>query len=297
VDQLNSDLKGVYTLNQQIFAATGNNQPTGNLEDQRDQLITQISAITNVSAFPRGQGQIALYTPDGVSLLDGVPDTFTDTAGVITNSSGLDVTNDLKGGSLQAEVQFTATASGTPSSLPGVNTIQKLQNQLVDIVKAFTTNSAGPPQTFANAYNPTNTSGADFFTSTGNDPSTFAVNPSLITDPTGIPTANVANVAATFSNNYNFTDASAGLALPSATYTGLVTNVLSGFQQAANSLSTQSQSATAQTSYYQQSLSNATGVNVDNELVNLTTLQNSYAASAHVISTIAQLFNDLMATI
>ena len=119
VVQLNSDLKSVYNLNQQIFAATGNNQPTGNLEDQRDQLITQISAIANVTAFPRGQGQIALYTPDGVALLDGVPDTFTDTAGVITNSSGLNVTNDLNGGSLQAEIQFNGDGGGNTKFLAG----------------------------------------------------------------------------------------------------------------------------------------------------------------------------------
>jgi flagellar hook-associated protein 1 len=296
VSELNSDLTTVASLNQQIASATAGNQPTGDLEDERDVAINQISSITNVSVFQRSQGQVALYTSDGVSLLDGQPQTFTYNGSTITNNSGLDVTNDLTGGSLQAEIQFTATAA-TPSSSPGVNTIQKLQAQLVDLVGAFTTNS-GSPQTFANAYNPSDTPGDDFFTATANDPGTFAVNSALVADPTSLPQDDTAsNVANTFATNYNFSDSSAGLSLSSGTPTGLVATILSGFQQAANTISNQSQSATQQQTYYQQSLSNATGVNVDTELVNLTTLQNSYAASAHVISTISQMFNDLMTSI
>src|SRR6185312_6514715 len=37
VSQLNTDLNAVYKLNQQIFTANAENQPTGDLEDQRDQ--------------------------------------------------------------------------------------------------------------------------------------------------------------------------------------------------------------------------------------------------------------------
>ncbi|MGE3622573.1 MAG: flagellar basal body rod C-terminal domain-containing protein, partial [Bdellovibrionales bacterium] len=73
--------------------------------------------------------------------------------------------------------------------------------------------------------------------------------------------------------------------------------ILAGFQQAANTIKTQNESAVQQKSYYEQVLSNATGVNVDDELVSLTTLQNSYAASAHVISTISEMFKDLLAII
>jgi flagellar hook-associated protein 1 FlgK len=297
VNELNTDLANIATLNGQIVTATSQNQPTGALEDERNAAINQIASITNVSVFQRNEGQIALYTPDGVALVDGNPQTFSynSTTGVITNSGGINVTSDLSGGSLQAQLQFNATAT-TPSSTPGVNTIQKLQNQINDLISAFTTNSAGPPATFANAYNPNNTAGDDFFTNT----SGFAVNSTLVSDPTtlsNLTSDEVNNTANSFASTYNFTDTGAGLSLNSGTTTNLVTTILSGFQQAANTISTQSQSATQQQKYYQQSLTNATGVNVDSELVNLTTLQNSYAASAHVISTISEMFNDLMATI
>jgi flagellar hook-associated protein 1 FlgK len=292
VTQLNNDLQTVQSLNQQIFTATNEGQPTGNLQDELDTAINQISAITNVQAFPRAGGEVALYTTDGTALLDGTAQTFTYNGSTVTNSAGQDVTNSLTGGSLQAELQFIGNSS-PPSSLPGVNTIQKLQGQMNNLITALTSNSAGPPQTFENAYNPGGVAADNFFTTTGG----FAVNSALVADPTTITETTATATANSFATNFNFSDASTGLALSTGTYSDLANTILSGFQQAANTVQTQSQSATQQQTYYQQSLSNAVGVNVDTELVNLTTLQNSYAASAHVISTINLMFNDLMATI
>jgi len=292
VSQLNTDLASIASFNQQIVTANSNHQPTGNLEDQRDQLVNKVAAITNVQTFQRNQGQIALYTPDGVSLLDGTPQVFSynSSTGVVSNSNGVNVTNDLIGGSLQAGLQFNATTN-PPSSLPGVNTIQKLQGQLKDLVTAFTNGSA-----FATAYNPGGVTANDFFQATSNDPGTFAVTSSLITDPTTLSQTTATATAATFTANNTYTDANAGLSV-TGTYADLVGSILSSFQQAANTISNQNQTTAQQKTYYQQSLSNATGVNIDTELVNLTNLQNSYAASAHVINTITQMFNDLISTI
>jgi flagellar hook-associated protein FlgK len=68
---------------------------------------------------------------------------------------------------------------------------------------------------------------------------------------------------------------------------------LSGFQTAANNIQASSTSASTQQTYYQNALASETGVNTDTELVNLTNWQNSYAASAHVISTIQSLMTVL----
>jgi len=299
VTTLNADLAQVQTLNQQITSALANNQPTGNLEDTRDQAINQVASITNVTVLQRANGQVALYTSDGTPLLDGTASSFTYNGTDILNSSGHAVTSDLSGGSLQAETQFNATSSGNPSTTPGVNTIQKLNAQLTVLVSAFTANNAGPPQSFANAYNPNNTSGQSFFTAdSSNSPGSFAVNANLVNGSQTIPTDNVAATATSFASTFDFNAASAGLSTVSnATYSNLGTTILSGFQQAANTIKTQSNTATQQQQFYQQTLANATGVNVDNELVNLTNYQNSYAASAHVISTIGQMYNDLMSLV
>jgi flagellar hook-associated protein 1 FlgK len=298
ITELNNDINTVYQLNQQMTVAISNNQPTGNIEDARDQAINQIAAITNVTVLQRANGQVALYTSSGSPLLDGIPSAFTYNGTDVLSGSGQTVTNDLTGGSLQAELQFRATAS-TPSTANGVNVIQKLNAQLKTLTSAFTTNSAGPPQTFANAFNPTNVADENFFTiDSGGDPGSLTVNPDLVDGTISIDTDNVTNVASSFASTFNFNSSSSGLSsVGNATYAQLGTTILSNFQAAANAISTQSTTATQQQTYYQQSLANATGVNVDNELVNLTTYQNSYAASAHVISTIAQMYNDLMSVI
>lgn len=294
VTRLNNDLTQVQTLNTEIASAMANNQSPGDFEDQRDTLVNDISSLTNVNILSRSNGGIALYTSDGVPLIDGQPQTFSYDGGTntITGGGGQDVTANLSGGALQASIQFRATAV-TPSTSPAVNVIQKLNDQLSAIVSAFTsrTNPSGAT-TFAAAYNPANTSGADFFTATGTDPATFAVNSNLISGASSIPQANVTATANTFSASFNFT--ASGLSLTGATYATLGTNILSNFQQAANTVDASSQSAAQQQKFYQQSLTNATGVNVDSELVNLTTLQNSYAASAHVISTISDMFKTLI---
>ncbi len=296
VKTLNAALQQVTSLNQQISTAIASQQPTDDLEDQRDQAINAVAAITGVTVMQRPQDGVALYTPNGVLLLDGTARTFSYDAGTgkITDDVGSNVTSGLVGGTLQAEIQFAATAPGNPSSSPAVNVIQKLNAQLTDLVQAFTqsTNTSGAT-TFEAAYNPGGT-GDDFFTATGNDPSTFSVNANLLNGTDTIPEDNVENVATTFGSNFNFSDASAGLTLGSGTYADLGTAILSNFQQAANSISAQSTSAAQQQTYFKTALSSATGVNVDTELVNLTTLQNSYAATAHVISTISEMFNELV---
>lgn len=291
LDTLNSDLATVASLNSQIVTASGSGQSPDSLLDQRDQLVNQIAGITNVTVMQRPNNQIALYTSDGTVLLDGTQQTFSFNGTDVLNSSGQTVTNDLSGGSLQAQVQFAATST-PPSSLPGVNTLQKLTSQVSALITALTSNSAGPPQTFDNAFNPNATAGADFFNTSG---SGIVVNPSLLNGTMNIPAGVGANVAATFTATNDYT--ASGLSITGATYASLVTSILSGFQAAANTISNQSTAATQQQTFYQQALSNATGVNVDNELVNMTTLQNSYAASAHVISTIEQMFNDVISMV
>ena len=63
VTSLNSDLQQLAQLNSQIQQANTSGQQSVNLQDQRDLLVNQISAFTNVSTQQRPNGQIALYTP------------------------------------------------------------------------------------------------------------------------------------------------------------------------------------------------------------------------------------------
>jgi len=293
-NSLSTDIANVASLNVQIAAATNGNQPVGNLEDQRDQDINAIAAITNVTVLQRPENQVALYTPGGLLLLDGgTAQSFSYSGTDVVSSAGQIVTTALTGGSLQAQINFLSGSSS--SSDPGTGVIGKINSQLQTLTNALTDATSGTPQTFANAYNSATTGtgelASSFFTVDGSsDPSSLAVNANLLNGTSTLKQASGAPVTAALAATRSFTASNLSV---SGTYANLGTAILSSFQQAANTVQTQSTSATQQQSFYQQSLANATGVNVDTELTNLTVLQNSYAASAHVISTINAMLADL----
>lgn len=299
VTSLNSYLTQIANINQQI-AITGNDSAsTGNLQDTRDQLINSVAAITNVNIMQRANGQIALYTAQGVPLVDGAAQVFSYNGTTVTSASGRDVTNALTGGSLQAELNFNYNGSpAAASTAPGSEVIRKLNSQLTALTNAFT-GTTGSPASFASAYNSATTNSGElasgFFTfsvdGSGNPiPSSININASLLNGTSQVKQTSGGAVTTALAAARSFT--ADGLTA-SGTYADLTTAILSNFQQAANTISTQSAASTSQKTYYQQNLSNATGVNVDEELIQLTTLQNSYAASAHVISTVNQMMQTL----
>jgi flagellar hook-associated protein 1 FlgK len=314
---LNSELNKVATINTEIQNAStsGQSQTVADLQDQLDDAVNTISTFTTVSIQQRPNGQIAIYTPSGQPLADGpFASQYSYDGTKITNSSNIDVTSVFTGGSIQAALQFVdTTPASAGSTTPGVGVIVKLQSQLSKLVDAFTGTTGSPASAFAaaytNAYN-VNTTGVapTFFTvsvdGAGNpDPTTFDVTGSLLNGTANLPSTNtqtvgapaglIAAVAATFTSTTNYT--ASGLTATSATYAQLGSAVLSTFQQTANAVKTQSTAASSLQSQYKTQLANETGVNLDQELANLTAYQNSYAASAHVISTVNSMYNDLLA--
>lgn len=71
VTTLNTALKQVETLNAQITAAQVQSQDATALQDHRQRLVDEISALVPVRSVPRNHGQIALYSTGGAILLDG----------------------------------------------------------------------------------------------------------------------------------------------------------------------------------------------------------------------------------
>ena len=110
-----------------------------------------------------------------------------------------------------------------------------------------------------------------------------------------MPQTGTEAIAGSFNATANYT--ASGLAVQGATYATLGTAILSSFQQTANTISAQSTTATSQQTFYQQTLTNQTGVNMDTELANLVNYQNSYAAAAHVITTVNQMMTDLLTAV
>ncbi|MDR3423573.1 MAG: flagellar hook-associated protein FlgK [Alphaproteobacteria bacterium] len=315
VQGLNTALAKITMLNGEIATALANNSSAVNLEDQRDVAVNQVAQYTAVTIMPRSNGQIALYTPGGTALVDGQAQTFsTGTDPItgdpcVTNAVGNNVSDQLTGGTLQAETDFLSSSTSTAN---GVGVVGKLQSQLLAFANAFISPAEGGfADTYDDATTATGEQDSDFFTANtdanGNisDLTSFAVNASLVNGKTSVKEAAATDVANTFSATNLSIDTTKtppvttstftadGLTAQNQTYSGISTAILSGFQQAANAIQAQNASASTQQAYYQSSLSSQTGVNTDTELVNLTNWENSYAASAHVISTIQSMMKTL----
>ncbi|WP_299956353.1 flagellar hook-associated protein FlgK [uncultured Roseobacter sp.] len=71
VKKLNSSLVSVQELNRQITKTAALGGDTSALQDNRQALVDEISAMVPVRQVPRDNGQIALYSTGGAILLDG----------------------------------------------------------------------------------------------------------------------------------------------------------------------------------------------------------------------------------
>jgi flagellar hook-associated protein 1 len=315
VNSLNADLNQIASLNQAVQSAVTSKQPAGDLQDKLDVLVNKVSSLMTVTVQSRPNGQIALYTPAGQLLVDSsTAKQFSYNGNIITDSNGTDVTSAFSGGSIQAATDFINTsATAAASTTPGVGTIAKLQSQLSELVNAFTASALGTTSAFATAYSNAVTNStavgapqagtsvaAQFFTVTNGangqpDPGTFAISSGLIAGTSNLPQTGAQAIADSFNSTASYN--ASGLNVSGVTYATLTSAILSTFQQAANTVNTQSATTKSQQTYYQQTLANTTGVNIDTELANLVAYQNSYAASAHVISTVSQMMAALLSVL
>ena len=155
-DDLNDKLAKVFELNLRIKASDPNGAERLDMIDQRDAIVREIANLVDVRSVDRENGAIALFTPAGLSLLDGAPARFDfDGTNFISVDSGAPVNGLLREGKIKAllNLRYDGTAAGQPASAdPASEVIRKLRSQLDMVVSAFTT-TTGTPATFATAYN------------------------------------------------------------------------------------------------------------------------------------------------
>ena len=304
VDQLNSALVNIQTLNNQIVGATLNGQPSGDFEDSRDQQILQIAALVDVQVFKRDNGAIALYTKNGIPLIDvqGSSFLFNGTDIVTNDSSATVLSSRFSGGRLEALLDFRADSSpATPSSLPGQEVIRKLRSIVNAFGQSLTVSNAGPPPSFANAYNSGTATGSElasgFFTATsGLEGSTIAVNPALLNGTATIKQASISATAQSLTATRNNLPSIVGISATTGTYASLIGVALADVSQQARLSDDAASISEAQIKGLDEAYKNKTSVNIDEELIRLQTLQQSYAANARVIGVVRDLL-DILAQI
>jgi len=154
VDKLNGLLEQVFELNVRLRSASENGAERTELIDQRDALIREVAQYVDVRTVERENGAIALFTPAGLSLVDGPPSKFTYDGTNLFRSEDptTPVENLFRAGKIRALIDFRLDNSGKSVSVstdPATEVIRKLRSQLDAVVKAMTSTTGS---TFSSAY-------------------------------------------------------------------------------------------------------------------------------------------------
>jgi flagellar hook-associated protein 1 FlgK len=283
VSQINQLTQQIAALNPQIVAVKGTTQDGGTLEDQQNQLVLKLSALTNVTVTQSSNG-ITLSTGNGTPLVLGSQSfalqTKTSSTGMtdVLDKNGTDVTSTLTSGDLGGTIQTRDT------TIPGLLTqLDTLANQFGAAFNAAQ----------ATGYDQNGNAGQNFFTI----PTTVAGSAGSISMAITSSSQIAASSDGTSGSNGNLVNLSAVQTTkqasgqtPGDAYANLVYQVGS-LTSNANAEST---ATTASLVQLNDQLNSVSGVSIDQESANLITYQTAYEAAARVVSTIQSLFSITM---
>ena len=273
VNQINSLTSQIASVNAQVTAATASGQNAGTFIDQRDQLIQQLSGLVDVSTIDTGNGGVTLTTSNGTALVAGNQSfqLTTQTSAVSgfqdVYSQGSDITSSLAGGSLAGAIQ--ARDVTIPSILSSLDALAYGIGSSVNSVNEAGTDING------------NAGGALFLVPASGAAGAASTIAAAITDPSKI--AGSLNGTAGDNSNIN-----AMLALQNQSIVNGQTplNAYSNLVfQVGNDVSTAQANSTASSAMVQQlqnQISSVSGVDVNQESVNLVQYERAYQAAAQV---------------
>jgi flagellar hook-associated protein 1 FlgK len=283
VAEINQLSQQIAALNPQIAELTSAGQDGGQLEDQQDELLQKLSALTSVAITATPEGP-TVTTGNGTALVVGnksyALSTATNSSGNqdVFDSEGNDITSTLTGGDLGGTIQTRDQA------IPG------LQNQLDTLANQFAT-AVNAAQ--AKGYDQTGTAGTNFF----NIPSTVSGSAAAISMAITTPAQIATSSDGTSGSNGNLANLSAVQTspLPSGTtpgdaYAGIVYQVGS-LTDNANSEYNATSSSLEQLN---DQLNSVSGVSLDEEAENMIQYQTAYEAAARVVTTVQALITTTM---
>lgn len=277
VAQVNTLLGQIAGLNGQIADLQGTSENTGELVDQRTQLIQNLSQLVDFNTSDAGRGEVTLTTSAGAPLVvgsvasplttgpsgTGVQDVF---------SNGTDITSTITGGSLAGLIQARD------------QTLPQLSGQLDQLAS-----------TLANAVNAQNSLGFDATGAAGgnlfNTPPATGAAASLSLATTN-PNAIAASGDGTVGDNSNLLkiaglqqQAIVGGLTPDDAYASMISNIGSVI----NAANTQQQASNLVLTQLQNQRSAISGVSMDEESIAVSQFQSAYQAAARVIGVINSL--------
>jgi flagellar hook-associated protein 1 FlgK len=318
VTELNRLLSEFKTYNDQVKQGTAAGTDVNDALDQRDKLLTQISQIVGVSTLKRTNNDLALYTSDGTVLFETEPRavTFTSTPTYTATVTGNQVYID--GVAVQMGTGGNTSAQGSIGALLQIRdyTAPTFQTQLDEtarsLINMFSENVSGTQVDGLFVRNGVGV-GDDFSVNTAVSglATVIGVNPAVITSQGGNAMLLRDGINDTFNtgNNASFSDLlksyAAAFETPmtfdtdaaidtTATILAFSTGSVGWLEQLRSAATTASDDKTALLGRTQEALQNVTSVSLDEELALLLDLEQSYKASAKLVSAVDEMITALL---
>ena len=322
VQSINSLLSQFQAVNTQIVSGTATGADVTDAQDTRDNILTQLAQQLGITTTTNPNGSMSIYTDGGVTLFQG------GVASTVTFSPTTTYTPTTAGNAVYVDgVPITGSSAAMPSisgNLVGLATLRDnvavtYQAQLDNIAGGLTSEFAESDQAGTGPDLPglfTTPGATSLPTSTAGLAGQITVNPSVDPNQGGNP---LLLRDGGISGNPNYVYNTTGGASYQGRLSQLLTNLssttsfsaaggittsatLDGYATASAAwLEAQRSNATSQSNYQSTllstattALSNATGVNLDTEMSNMLDLENSYSATAKLLSTLDGMFGTLL---
>ncbi|PZU81927.1 MAG: flagellar hook-associated protein FlgK [Shinella sp.] len=316
VDKLNQLLTDFEKVNNEVKRGTSGGGDANNALDTRESLLKQISQIIGISTTVRENNDIAIYTTTGVTLFETVPRkvSFESTTAYDANTVGNAV-----------YIDGVALPAGEGSSTSSMGSLQSLvqlrdevypgyQNQLDEIARStmllFSETDTGG-SAIAGLFTTIDSSVVDFETADiiPGLAGLITVSSAAQSDPSSLRDGDVAGVdqnlegAAGFSDLlYKYVagfetqmtfDADASISTK-ATLLDYATDSVGWVEEYRSDATTAAENTSAMLNRSEEAYSNTTGVNLDEELILLLDIEQSYKAASKLLSTIDEMLASLM---
>lgn len=312
VGRINDNLASIDTLNAKIVSSTARRQDTAFLEQQREALLNDISKSIPLSVVERKDGQIAIFSTRGATLLDGapakigfaaagfVPDDATISDGSISGLtlSGVAIdTGDrglLSGGGLGAD--FTARDRTVPAAQAALDRVAaSLMQRLQAADPTLAAGEGGLISDGVNGFDPQTVSGAAARMTLNPGLQDPSAQTGLLTTGFGMASSSTGLLSALAGAlTREDADLSGAADATPRDVAGHMSRLSSDLHVSAYGAEQESTRLSARAAAADETHGRSVGVNSDQELQKLLAIENAYAANARVIATADAMMQQLL---
>ena len=295
VKEINSLSSQIAELNLKIAEVEAGGHSANEFKDNRDLALKELSTLIDVTSFEDGDGFLTITTANGNTLVDRTnsweltthenADTFQDVFWVSATGTEVNITDDITSGKLKGWLQARD------------ETVVGYKDKLNELASAII-NEVNTLHSGGTTLDGTVTTGVDYFT--GTNASTIALNADIADDSNliaaALPTESIPGgngTAIAIAELQNTETMSVFTATFDDFYTALVGDV--GSDVSVAGINGDHQDAVSlQLNAYREEVS---GVNLDEEMVDLVQYQAAYNAAAKLVSAVDEMLETLNAMI